>query len=103
MLIPTVSLCIVFLWLGIAVGARLWKRPQRSAVYRFSTGQEVAALYFYEWLAVLPLEQWPPGSEIVDVARSIGSGITTVEIERLVTAVRPMAQRAAERGRKAMA
>lgn len=79
------------------------RRPtKRHNVFRFSTGQEVAALHFFEWLAITPAEKWPPMGEVIDVARAVGGGLSAVEIDRIVTAVRPMAVRAIERGQKAL-
>lgn len=96
------SLAVVGFWLGVAVGTHMRGRPPRSNVYTFSTGQQVAALYFFDWLAITPGQDWPPMSEVLEASRSIGSGFTPVEIDRIVTAVRPMAQRAALRGLKAL-
>jgi hypothetical protein len=100
--IQTVSLCVVSVWFGMAVGAHLWRKPPRSNVYTFSTGQQVAASYLFEWLSVTELERWPPMSEVLEAARLVGSGFSAVEVDRIVTAVRPMAQRAAQRGLQAM-
>jgi len=101
-LIPILSMLAVGFWLGVAFGAR-WKGvPPRSAVYRFSTGQECAAAYLFEWLAITPVESWPPMQDVLAAARSVGQSFTAPEVERLVTAVRPMAQRAVQRGHQAL-
>lgn len=100
--VSMLSLLPVATWLGLSIGAKRWRVMPRPAVFRFSTGQEVSSLFLFEWLAVTPLDNWPPGQEILEAARSVGANLSLPEVDRLITAVRPMAERAIQRGEQAL-
>lgn len=97
-----ISFVLVAFFFGLLVGYRLQKPPKRAPVLRFSDGREVSSLYFFEWLAITDLDKWPPMSDVLTASRMVGAGFTAPEIERIVTAVRPMAQRALQRGERAL-